>query len=100
MRFRGLIQDAFQHNDKKGLVLTLNHVEGVPQVDMTVHIARQKTQILDIGRNSTDGQPVSTRACLTGKPVPAYGSILVDWAPANPDFRALRSQWVEEAKTG
>lgn len=96
MGFRGLIEDAFSLKDRKGLVLMLTHVEGMPQVDMPVRIAGRKTQILDIGRDSTDGQPVSTRTCLTGKPVPAYGSIFVGWTPPCPDTPALRGQWVQE----
>ncbi|MGB0159420.1 hypothetical protein [Thalassovita mediterranea] len=62
---------------------------------MTIKINGRQSRILGLSNNSTDGQPVSTRSCLTGKEVPAYGAILIDW-PNTGDKPVLKS-WVEEA---
>lgn len=63
----------------KGLVLMLTEVEGAPSIGMTVDFLGGHRAIVDIGKNSTDGQPVSTRDCLTGRTVAPYGAILLNW---------------------
>lgn len=96
MRFRGQIQDAFMFRERKGLVLSLTNIEGLPEIGMHVSILGEIRKIIEIGRNSTDGNAVSYRSCLTGQPVPAYGSIGVDWNESDVDAIGLRDQWVEE----
>ncbi len=96
MRFRGRIEDAFPLRGKMGLALMLTHMEGMPEKGMRVSIAGRDLNIVDVGRNTTDGKPVSTRDCLTGKAVPPYGSIFVDWLPPYPERTSLHRQWIEE----
>ena len=96
MRFRGRIDDAFPLKGKDGLVLTLNHIEGMPERGMVLSLAGRRVCIVDVGTNSTDGQAVSTRSCLTGESVPAYGSVFVDWALPYPERAELHQEWVEE----
>ena len=91
--FRGFIEDAFVLKDK-GVAVMLTHVEGMPAVGMRVPVGDQIVTILELGRNSTDGQAVSHRSCLTGKPVPGYGSVLMDWKG---DPRDIARHWAQES---
>lgn len=79
-----------------GLALMLTHIEGMPAKGMRVSIAGRDLLIMDVGRNSADGKPVSTRSCLTGETVPPYGSIFVDWQPPYPEGASLHRNWIEE----
>ncbi|WP_238367069.1 hypothetical protein [Mesobacterium pallidum] len=89
---RGFIEDAFVLKGK-GVAVMLTHVEGMPEVAMRVMVGDHVLTILALGQNSTDGQAVSHRPCLTGKPGPGYGGVVVDW-PGNP--RDIARQWVED----
>lgn len=89
--FRGEITDAFVIPDH-GLALILNKIEGAPESGMAVQIGKKTTRVKALGRNSTDGQAVSTRSCLTGRTVAAYGGIVVDWDGALP----TTGTWVEQ----
>ncbi|MEJ8560992.1 hypothetical protein QTO30_06990 [Yoonia sp. GPGPB17] len=89
--FRGQIEDWFNiPKPRFGLMLT--RIEGMPKVGMRVQIEGCFGTILELGRNSTDGQPVSYRDCVSGMPCAAYGSILVELSEYQPE----RGQWVEE----
>jgi hypothetical protein len=90
-RFRGQI-DNCHGIGKPGLVLMLRHVEGMPEPGMTISIAGQTARIIAVGKNATDGKPVSNRSCLTGKPTAPYGSIFVEWTGEWPS----RLEWVQE----
>ena len=97
MGFRGRISDYFPLKAQDGLALMLTHVQGRPAIGMALSLAGRRVSILDVGQNSADGLPVSTRACLTGKSVAAYGGIFVDWAPPYPK-NTLHKIWVEEVE--
>lgn len=89
-RFSGKIEDVFRI--KGHLAIMLTGIEGMPKVGMTVRIGDCVRTILELGRNSTDHKPISTRDCLTGRPVPPYGSILIEDMANTPD----RGCWIEE----
>ncbi|MDD9729972.1 hypothetical protein PVW46_08630 [Mameliella sp. AT18] len=93
MKFRGQVEDCFLLVEK-GLAVMLNRIEGMPKTGMRVCIGETETRIIDVGRNSTDGQPVSTRDCLTGRTCSPYGFILIDFLEQRPK----RGVWVEEAR--
>lgn len=95
MKFRGRIEDAFPLSGKEGLALMLTHVEGIPVAGMQISLADRKLQIVEVGKNSTDSKPVSTRSCLTGKTVAPYSGVFVNWRPPYPDRSALCGVWVE-----
>ena len=82
MAFSGKIEDAFRLQDK-GVVLMLTDVEGSPEEGLILELQNRLVKVLAVGKNSTDGKPVSTRNCLTGQPTAPYGSVLVDWECEN-----------------
>lgn len=96
MRFRGQIQTVHLLPDHKALVLVLTNIEGMPEVGMFVNLLGETKKIIELGRNSTDGKAVSYRDCLTGQPIPAYGSICVDWSGLYVEKAAMHDQWVQE----
>lgn len=96
-RFTGLIKDAFDLPTRDGIALMLTHIEGTPEVGMQVIVGGKVCSVLALGRNSTDGQIVSTRDCLTGKTVPAYGSILVAKCMGSEDLADLHLTRITEA---
>ncbi len=99
-RFAGYVEDVLSLRHKDGLVLMLTGIENHPEVGMTVRVGEHIGSISELGRNSTDGQAVSYRSCLTGKPCSPYGSILVEWSGESPETNSLVRQWVkEEAKS-
>ena len=75
-RFRGRVEDVFTVDT--GTALFLTEVEGMPREGLLVRLGDRVRSVLTVGRNTTDGQPVSFRDCLTGKPVSGYGHVLVD----------------------
>ncbi|WP_044006418.1 hypothetical protein [Jannaschia sp. CCS1] len=78
MSFTAIIREAFVLSDGK-IVLDMSEIEGMPTVGDLVRAGGGAGRIVELGRNSTDGQVVSTRACLTGKEVAPYGGIVVVW---------------------
>jgi hypothetical protein len=98
-RFRGFVEDAFELAEMKGLVLQLAQVEGLPEVGMKVSLGGRTCCIAGIGTNSTDGQIVSHRSCLTGKPVPPYCTVLLAWDGRDINVRGLNREWVVEDAT-
>lgn len=96
VQFRGLIEDALLLSKKPGTALVLSHIEGMPKVGMQVSVSGKFAEIKELGRNSTDGQPVSTRSCLTGQPCEPYGSILVEWKEDAVALNDLHLLWVTE----
>ncbi len=92
--FRGQISGFFAH-PKNGLILMLTNIEGNPRVGMQVLVNAKPAIITELGQNSTDGQPVSTRSCLTGQPCPPYGLIVVEIDGAKP----ANKTWVEEVRS-
>lgn len=74
----------------------LTQIEGMPVKGMHVSIAGRDLLIMEVGKNSTDGEPVSSRSCLTGKTVPPYGSVFVEWLPPYPEGASLHRKWIEE----
>lgn len=94
-RFREQIVGAFEIPNQ-GLCLSLNHIDGLPQVDMHNRVGNRLCKIIALGRNSTDGQAVSMRDCLTGRPTPAYGSIVVEWIGSEPTTGEIYKLWVSE----
>ncbi|NIZ59473.1 hypothetical protein DL239_00625 [Sedimentitalea sp. CY04] len=94
--FRGLIQDAFHLQNEAGVALSLTQVEGIPEIGMMVSVAGQPATIRDFGHNSTDGQVISSRSCLTGEPCSPYGGIFVEWNKNTPAPEDLCKQWVQE----
>lgn len=81
--FAGRVTDMFASNDK-GFVLQLTEVEACPARGMKLDIGPKRCRVIEVGRNSTDGQPLSTRSCLTRQPVPLYGAVPVEWIGAVP----------------
>ncbi|MFY0682515.1 MAG: hypothetical protein JXR13_18225 [Thalassovita sp.] len=96
MAFRGQIQDVLPMRQGSGLVLMLTNIEGALAKGMQVQLLDQETKITELGRNSTDGKPVSTRSCLTGKPCAPYGAIALDWQGPQPAAQTLVGQWVQQ----
>ena len=94
-QFRGLIENAFEL-PQHGVFLMLNKIEGMPKVGMRVHVLEHRCRITALGRNSTDGQAVSTRACLTGLPTDPYGGVCVEWEAEAPAINELHKCWAEE----
>jgi hypothetical protein len=90
-RFGGQIDASFV-DANRGIGIVLTHVKGMPRVGIQVRISPRIASVLEIGRNSTDGQSVSTHACLRGLPTAPYGTILVDRDGAMPE----RLVWFEE----
>ncbi|WP_299597506.1 hypothetical protein [uncultured Tateyamaria sp.] len=80
----------------KGHVLQLTEVLGHPRKGITLSVVGQRCRVVEVGRNSTDGQAVSTRSCLTGKPVAPYGHVLVKWISEAPLASDIHGNWVEE----
>lgn len=98
-RFFGYVEDVLSLRHKDGLALMLTGIESHPEVGMTIKVGDHIGSIAELGRNSTDGQAVSHRDCLTGKPCSPYGSIFVEWSGETPETNSLVGQWVkEEAK--
>lgn len=95
MRFRGRITNLFVIQDK-GLVVMMTEIEGFPVVGQKVRLLGVQTSVKALGENSTDGQPVSTRSCLTGQQVPPYGGVMVEWEGPVPRLTAGDSEWLEE----
>jgi len=79
MTFTAAIKDALTFKSKPGLALLVSNVKGMPAVSMALVVLGKCVEVFELGRNSTDGQPVSFRSCLAGKPTPGYGSIFVNW---------------------
>ena len=77
-------------------MLQLTEIEGRPEVGMKLRVGERRCAVIELGRNSTDGQVVSTRACLTGRPVAPYGAVCVAWTDgaARPVPRA--GEWAQE----
>lgn len=92
--FAGRVTDMFALNDK-GFVLQLTEVEGCPARGMKLDIGPKRCRVIEAGRISADGQPVSTRSCLTGQPVPPYGAVLVEWIGAVPTEKDVYGQRAE-----
>lgn len=80
----------------KGLVVMLTEVEGTPTLGTVVDFLGGHRTIVDIGKNATDGQPVSTRDGLTGRTVPPYGTILIDWPEGTPAPNGIQGAEVKE----
>lgn len=95
--YRGKIEDYFMVPGK-GLFVMLTEVEGAPKIGMVVDFLGGHRTIKDVGRNSTDGQPVSTRDCLTGRPTAPYGGIVLEWADTQPAPEGIRGAEVAEIK--
>ncbi len=96
MRFRGQIQSVHMFPDHKALVLTLTNIESTPEVGgMFIRLMGETKKIIELGRNSTDGNAVSYRDCLTGKPVPAYGSIGIDWHEPHIAKEEMFGEWLK-----
>ncbi len=96
--FSGVVSNFFELKGK-GLFVQLTDVEGLPEKDMIVMFYGELATITEVGRNSTDGQAVSTRSCLTGQPVTPYGSVLLDWPTGRacpPYERGVRLEEVQE----
>ncbi|MEM8656254.1 MAG: hypothetical protein AAGF36_16095 [Pseudomonadota bacterium] len=53
-------------------------------------------EIVEVGKNSTDGKAVSTRSCLTGQRVAPYGHVLVDWISGDPAPNEMHGHWIQE----
>ena len=96
MRFRGRITNVFDFPGQEGLAVVLTEIEGMPAVGMSVRLFGRRARILELGRNSTDGQPVSRRDCLTGREVAPYGGVLVEWEGKRPKATRDDPQWLEE----
>lgn len=79
MTFSAAIKDALTFKSKPGLALMVSNVKGMPAVGMALALLGKCAEVLELGRTSTDGQPVSFRSCLTGKPTPGCGSLFVSW---------------------
>ncbi|WP_223424881.1 hypothetical protein [Tateyamaria pelophila] len=94
-RFRGQVDSFFAVADR-GLALSLTNIEGMPRVGMTLRVGERLCKVLELGRNSTDGQPVSYRSCLTGAPTPAYGFVVIEWNDDFPEPVEFRKMWVAE----
>ena len=94
--FAAEIEDAFKLKNMSGTVLTLKGVEGWPKTGSLVRFGDYRTRILARSRNTTDGQEVSFHDCLTGKPVPAWSTILVEDTVPDMDLATLRGMLVEE----
>ncbi len=65
---------------------------------MRLNISGYECTLTEVGRNTTDGQAVSSRDCLTGKPVAPYGHILIEWNGAALPEKSLRHQEVKEVQ--
>lgn len=68
----------------------MTEIEGLPAVGDCVRIGQAKGRVVALGRNSTDGKSVSTRACLTGRAVAPYGAIAVIWTAELVDNQHLQ----------
>ena len=91
--YRGEIEHVFAVPGT-GLVLMLTKVEGLPREGMDVLVAGKRHQIKAVATNSTDGQPVSNRNCLTLEPTDPYGAIVLD--DLNIPRKELPGLWVSE----
>lgn len=94
-RFRGQVDDFFAIADR-GLSLSLTNIDGMPRAGIILQEGERLCKVLELGRNSTDGQPVSYRNCLTGAPTPAYGNVLIEWHDELPEPGEFRKMWVVE----
>ena len=81
--FEGRVSDVFDI-PKVGRVIMLTEIVGAPNAGMPVRIGDWRGEILDVGKNSTDGQVVSTRSCLTAETVAPYGLIAVSLSCPKP----------------
>jgi len=94
MLFRARIENAFAI-PKAGIGVMLTHVEGYPSVGMKVRLGSEICEILELGRNTTDGKAISSRDCLTGALCPPYGSVRLDWTGPTDGFQF---DWLEEVR--
>ncbi len=97
MSFRGKVQDCFELKGK-GLVVMLTEVEGAPAIGTLVDFLGGHRRIVDVGRTSTDGQVVSTRDCLTGRPTAPYCTIGLEWPDGVEAPTDIRGATVQEIK--
>ena len=83
MALKGQIYDAFDIPER-GTVLQLC-------------VGEFRCQIVELGRNSTVGQIVSDRSCLTGETVAPYCAVAVTWEDRRPSTAEIYRQWVSES---
>ena len=95
--FQGQITDCFEMPGK-GLVVMLTDVQGTPTIGALVDFLGGHRTIVDIGRATPDGQPVTTRDRVTGQEVPPQGAVVLEWSPETPAPKGIRGAWVKEIK--
>ncbi|MEL7115686.1 MAG: hypothetical protein AAGP08_08850, partial [Pseudomonadota bacterium] len=93
--FRGIVSDYFVMPGK-GLIVMLTEVEGMPKIGSVVDFLGGHLTILEVAKNSTDGQFVSTRDCLTGQPVAPYSTIVLKWPADRPAPDGVRGAELAE----
>ena len=97
--FRGRVTNVFAIGDR-GTALMLTEIEGRPEVGMTLRVGKRRCLVIELGRNSTDGEVVSTRACLTGRPVAPYGAVAVAWTDGAGHSAPRAGEWAREEGRG
>lgn len=93
--FRGSVQDCFEVPGR-GLVVMLTEVDGEPSIGTVVGFLGGHRTIVGIGDNGTDGQPISTRDCLTGRTVPPYCAVVLEWPDGVAGPKGIHGAVLEE----
>jgi hypothetical protein len=93
MVFREKTEDCFPFSDRRP-ALRLGSIEAGLCNGLRFGVGGRSAQILEVGCNACDEQPVSMRDCLAGLPGSPHGPIPVDMLSQCPK----RGTWVEEVR--